>query len=43
MPGEDQEGAQHHRHRIERVAEEQDELLDEGDLDDMKPKPSARK
>ncbi|MCY1312088.1 hypothetical protein D9M70_624760 [compost metagenome] len=32
--GEDQERTQGHRHRIQRVAEEQGELLDEGDLDE---------
>ncbi|MCY1451960.1 hypothetical protein D9M71_688530 [compost metagenome] len=32
--GEDQEGAQGHRHRVQRVAEEQGEFLDEGYLDE---------
>src|SRR5260221_594168 len=35
---EHQEGAEHHRNRIDRVAEEQHEALDRGDLDEEKAK-----
>ncbi len=33
-PGKDQERKQDHRDRVQRMAEEQDELLDERDLDE---------
>ena len=32
--GKAKEGTQHHRDRVQRMAQEQDEFLDEGDLDE---------